>query len=683
MANEEVHFAWERARHRQGPWRHLRVLELRGEEAMSRPFSFELELVHDGDGAAVVPDDLIGAAAAIKIRTRTRPAFRVIHGIVSAAVELDFSATTHRTRYRVVLRPPHYRAAITRRSAIFVDKSLRAIVEEVLTRSAGMALTPRADAPAPRPRATGELASYGRPRQTFAWALEDARRLDDPTARPYCVQYDESDLAFVSRLLEEEGIAYHLEHGDSECLLVLSDHDGGRRRAVAPVGPDAPAREVFAWREGARLRPRSVALDDYNWERPDMDLRAHGPSGRIEPTDTMVPGRYVESPTHGAILAEKREERFDAERSYAVGEGHCRALAAGLLFRLEHPGRFSGEYLCTVLRHHAVQRPFDGEGTGDESYRVELECLRADRGPRGSRFRPERLVRRPRIYGVQTVVVTADPFEPDATLHVGGPADIGCVRVRFRWDDDEERNAREPSSCWLRVSQLFAGADHGALWHPRVGEEVIVEHLDGDPDRPIVTGRVYNGKNLAPENATRRPTYSVIKSRTVPEDGRYNLISFEDRQGEEEVVVHAARDYTLEVGHDATRGVARHAKDHVRGNQETNVDGWSTLHSDGFLSIDSGTSITATAPFINLNAKSAVDVQAGDRIDARAPVIRANADAILHAKAGAVLVAEAPIVVIKGAAVVRMEGGVVHVHGGQVHVDGGSVDIKGSPIRLN
>jgi type VI secretion system secreted protein VgrG len=682
VANEEIHFAWERAHHPQGPWRHLRVLELRGEEAMSRPFSFELELVHDGKGKSVTPDELVGAAAAIKIRTRTRPAFRVIHGLVSAAVELDVAAEPKGTRYRVVLRPLHYRAAIVRRSAIFLDKTLRTIVEEVLTRTPGMALASRPDTEH-RPRASGDLEHYRQPLQTFAWALEDTRRIDERTARPYCVQYDESDLSFVSRLLEEEGIAYHFEHGDAESLFVLSDHDAGRPRRRAAVGPAAPHREIFAWRDGARLRPRSASLDDYNWERPDMDLRAYGPSGATELTDATYPGRYVASPAQGQVLAEKREERFDSERSYAVAEGHFRALSAGVLFDLEHPGRFSGAYLCTVLRHHAVQRPFAGEGESDESYRIELECLRADRGPRGSRFRPERAVRRPRIFGVQTAVVTADPFEPEVPIHLGGPADIGCVRVRFRWDDDDARNAREPSSAWLRVSQLFAGADHGALWHPRVGDEVIVEHLDGDPDRPIVTGRVFNGKNLAPENATRRPTYSVIKSRTVPEDGRYNLISFEDRQGDEEIVVHAARDYTLEIGHDTTRGVGRHAKDHVRGNQETNVDGWSSLHSEGFLSIDSATSITTSAPFINLNAKDSVDVQAGAKIDAHAPVIRAKADAVLHAKAGAVLFAEAPVVVIKGAGLVHVEGATVQVHGGHVEVEGGSVNIKGGPIRLN
>src|SRR5690606_2075652 len=132
-------------------------------------------------------------------------------------------------------------------------------------------------------------------------------------------------------------------------------------------------------------------------------------------------------------------------------------------------------------------------------------------------------------------------------IHVGGPSDLGCVRLRFRWDMDDARCAEEPSSCWVRVSQFFAGADHGALWHPRVGDEVIVEYLDGDPDRPIVTGRVYNGIRPAPENATQRPTYSAIKSNTSPYNGNYNLLAFEDLQGNEEIIIHAARDYTTNV----------------------------------------------------------------------------------------------------------------------------------------
>jgi type VI secretion system secreted protein VgrG len=712
----ELFFAWDGADHPDGPWHHLKILELRGEEAISRLFHFDIELYHDQRGADVEVEALVGAAAAIKIATRTEPGHRIVHGVVTSAVELELADAAGFSRYRVRVEPPLVRAAMMKKSIVYLDKTLREIITQALERtSLGAALQPSG---APRPlAASAALDSYQAPRQTYAWAVEDVRRLDDKTARPYCVQYDESDFAFVSRLLEEEGISYHFEHADDECALVVTDFDGGRidRSGDAPFGPNLAGREVFDWRAGGRLRPRSVHLGDYNWRKPNLDLNAISPAGVTEFTDMAHPGRYEETPEHGLILAEKREQRLDAERVHASARSHCRLLTAATVMRLEHSNdRFNGTYLVTQVRHHAIQRDWAGQGRPGEPYRQELELVRCGKGEvvAPSAFRPERVTRRPRIYGSQTAVVTADPADPEAEIHVGGPSDLGCVRVKFHWDMDSGRHAQEPTSCWVRVSQFFAGADHGALWHPRVGDEVIVEHLDGDPDRPIITGRVYNGTHPAPENATARPTYSAIKSNTSPYNGNYNLIAFEDLQGAEEIIIHAARDWNSNVERNCSRGVGLDDTVHVKGDQSIHIEGKQdvvigksqTISVETERVCDAGTSITDQSMVIEHYASATFGAHAGSmfRIDAgsigvvTAPVTRIDANILLligHAVAkmfggvvditgGSEVGVTSPTINIKGGTI-NISGGVVNITGAPVKIVGGAVDIDGEVIELN
>jgi type VI secretion system secreted protein VgrG len=190
-------------------------------------------------------------------------------------------------------------------------------------------------------------------------------------------------------------------------------------------------------------------------------------------------------------------------------------------------------------------------------YRCTFECAR--RGKDGavaeSRFRPARRTPKPRILGSQTAFVTAEPSAQGAEIHVGGPpgGEIGCVRVRFHWDQEGDRLAKEPSSCWVRVSQVFAGVGEGAVWHPRVGVEVVVDFEDGDPDRPLIVGRVYNGQNRPP---VVTPTVSTLTSMTSPGDGTYNEFTFDDTAGSQQIRLHTPRDWNSEVGNDRSELVA-------------------------------------------------------------------------------------------------------------------------------
>jgi type VI secretion system secreted protein VgrG len=715
---DEFQFAWEGASHPAGPWRHLRVLEFRGQECLSRPFWFSIDLLRDPLGPDVDAADLVGSRAALKLFTRTEPSHRIVHGVIASAEELEMRGEAEWSRHRVILRPAFQRAAMMRKSYVYLEKTLRQIVEQVLQRTSLGAGLVASGAARPLGVSAG-FDDYVTPKLTFAWALADTRRIDDPSARPYCVQYDESDFDFVSRLLEEEGIAYHFEHGDDESILVLADYDGGRSdHAALPVGPNVAGREIFDFSDGGRLRPRSVHLDDYNWRNPNLDLRAISPAGVTDFTDIRHPGRYEETEQHGKILAEKREQALDAERAHAKASGHCRLLGAGSLVEIEHPvAKFGGKYLVTTVHHFGSQRDWAGSGEAPEPYRQDLGFVRCGtRESEGeSSFRPARTTRLPKIYGTQTATVTADPSDPGAEIHVGGPSDLGCVRLRFRWDMDDARCAEEPSSCWVRVSQFFAGADHGALWHPRVGDEVIVEYLDGDPDRPIVTGRVYNGVRPAPENATQRPTYSAIKSNTSPYNGNYNLIAFEDLQGSEEIIIHAARDYNTNVERNCSRGVGVNETVVIQGDQSITIIGSQTVKIGVDQSINIGANMTCTiAANMSCNVGGHVTITSGAIISLSAAAMgiltaptvvvngiltTVNGDAILILQGGALarlaaggtvaiagggmVTVDGPTIKIKGGTV-SISGGTVNVSGeGSVNVDGGSVNIKGGSVNLN
>jgi type VI secretion system secreted protein VgrG len=568
----ELTFAWEGAEAAIA-WRHLLVASFEGTEAISSLYRYEIKGLVRAPAPEVDPAELVGRRATLRIATGIVPEHRVVHGVIAEAEEIggSFDGTT----YRLVLMPPLVRADHRRRSRLFLEKTTRQIVDAVLQ---GDPRLTRADG-AVAPPDEGDETRYTAAKEAYTWRVADASRLDQLAARPYCVQYNETDLAFVSRLLEEEGIGYHFENGEGVCLLVLSDTDAGKTRLdpFVPLGPSHAGREVTSMRLGARLRPRKVSLLDYNWRNPTLDMTVERGVGD-DLVDHTYPGGYPDAPAQGAPLAEARRERYEVEAEYATGEGRCRMLTAGTIFELEDlKPRHDGEYLVTRMVARGDQGGIlRAEGDHpDRPYTLTFECARRGTrsAPRESRFRPARVTPRPRIHGSQTAFVTADPASAGAEINVGGPPDglIGCVRVRFHWDRDLARLAKEPSSCWIRVSQVFAGAGEGAVWHPRVGAEVIVEYEEGNPDRPLVTGRVYNGKNLPPAGP---PTYSTLRSNSSPGGDKHNELSFEDAAGKEQITLHAARDLVFEVGRDWASTVGRSRSEQI------GLDSSSTVGND-------------------------------------------------------------------------------------------------------
>jgi type VI secretion system secreted protein VgrG len=661
VQTDDFVFAWEGAASPPGPWSHLTVVSFRGHEAISELFRYDLILRADASAPEVDVRELAGARATLRIATLSSPAYRLVHGVIAEAEELH--ATEQGMVFRVTLVPPLARALHRVRCRIFLDRTVRQIVDEVL---AGEPALTRADGAA-APDADDDLAAFTPAAEQYAWRVARSVRVDRPGVRPFCVQYCESDFAFLARILEEEGIAFHYEHGEGTCLLVLSDSDAGRPSLGAPIGPGIPGREVTSMRLGSRVRPRAVALGDYDWKNPALDVVAEAgiEKGRGALVEQVWPGGFSDADTLGAPLAQRLAERYDVEASFAAGEGYARTLFAGALAAVRHPkSRYEGEVLITRIEAIGEQRGVGhaagaAADAGRPPFEVRFECVQKDHGA-DSRFRPARQTPRPRILSSQTAVVTAEPAAAGALVNVGDH--IGCVRLRFHWDRDHERLAREPSSSWVRVSQIFAGAGMGAVFHPRVGDEVVVEFLDGDPDRPIVTGRVYNAARTPPGAGTGSATASRLKSFSHAGSGDYNEIAFEDAAGAEELSLHAARDLSTTA--------QRNRSDQVRADARSSVGGARTESTGADRDV-----VIAANNSERVGAAESVRVGAGRSLlvglDQRTQIGRDHLVEV-HGRAETV---------VHDALTLRA-GGAVAVEGATIVVKGGTVELDCDVLKL-
>ncbi len=691
-------FVWEGESGPDGPGSHLRVVAFQGREAISELYKYEVTLFARDPAEAVDPDDLIGQRATLRIATQVEPTVRYVHGVITSAEELG--QVPGGVLYKVELMPPWVRALHRTRSRIFLEKTTRQILEAVLLGDPLMNVGRQNPEP-------GEnlFSPFAPAKEEFCFRLRDTGRVEAVETRPYCVQYNESDFHFVARLLEEEGIRFHFEQGEDVCLLVLSDTDEGAFRAEPSVVL-APHKLGYALQEvrlGRRLRAQKVSLSEYNWKKPVLPMGVDLPSKAVgaDLFEVVYPGLYPDAPEQGKPLATARLERLETEARTASITSDCRVLCAGQVIQLDHETpRYDGEVLSTALE-------VVGEAVGElppgvaaprwgVPYRVTVEGARRGKGSsvQESRFRPARKTPKPRIFGSQTAEVVAEPSTQGAEIHVGGPpgVEIGCVRLRFHWDREVTRLEKEPASCWVRVSQLFAGAGEGAVWHPRVGVEVVVEFLDGDPDRPIVTGRVYNGKNLPPALGQGAATVSIFKSLASPGAGVHNEFGFDDTAGKEQVKMHAGKDWNSTVGNNrsesvdnnSTSKVAVNRTESTGGNRETSVKGNNTETVSGEETITiSGKQVVCVGAdqTVNVAANRGENIAANDTLGvggnksvtiggSRSETIGGNAEQTVSGKKS-VSVSGLSVETVGGSRSVGVSGSMTHAVSGNVGLGSG------------
>ncbi|TQI81696.1 type VI secretion system secreted protein VgrG [Serratia fonticola] len=492
---------------------------------------------------------------------RETDVLRTVNGIVTSVEQGDTGL--HQTRYRLSVRPALWRAGLRRNSRIFQQQSFLEILETLMSEN--------------------DISDYAHGfRYTHA-------------VREFCVQYNESDLDFLHRMAAEEGIYYFFEHENGKHTVVFADDN-----IIVNNGPTLPYYPnqqqtsfdelcITTFRRRESLRPSDVLLKDYTFKNPMWAAEYRDDARDLEHQSGHYlhydyPGRYKAEP--GEAFARWRIQALRNDAHQGEGASNCPALQPGVRFTLEnHPqDNLNTRWQITQATHsgqqpQALETESGGQGTTVTSQFAFI--------PNNQTWRPLSLPK-PRIDGAQIAIVTGPEGEEifcDAN---------GRVKVRFLWDRSGITD--DSSSCWIRVSHPWAGPRWGMSAVPRIGHEVIVEFLNGDPDQPVIIGRTYHANHLPPGNLPGTKTQMSIRSKTHKGDG-FNELRFEDEKGKEEVFIHAQKNMAVKVlnskdervnynrsssiGHDEELVVANDRKVTVEGNQDQKITGNNLLKTDG------------------------------------------------------------------------------------------------------
>ena len=539
-------------------------------ERLSQPFHCEVALLSESGN--LDPDEILGKPLIVSLATTGTTPMRHFHGLVTQFEQVGYTDRFH--QYRAVTRPWFWLLTRTADCRIFQDKSVPDIFKEVCQLVGG----------------------------------DMDLRLGSYKVLEYCVQYRETDFNFLSRLLEREGIFYFFEHSGNKHTMVLTD-DVGDCKAVTgydsvPFYPatvqGAPPRErdhLQTWSFQKSLLPGTFSSRDYNFEQPTPIPEGTSSISRSYEHSTYevydYPAEAVPLNSGGVEKVTKvRVQELQVPQMVARGSGDAAGLAAGHVFKLTgHPrDSLDIQYLITstsidlsAAAYHA------GAGGGETQFSIAVEAVDA-RAP----YRPARITPKPMIHGTQTAVVVGPKGDE---IHTNAH---GQIRVQFHWD--RKGKLDEKSSCFVRVGQIWAGKAWGAIYIPRIGQEVIVSFMEGDPDRPLVIGSVYHATNPPPYGLPDNKTQSGIKSQSSPGGGGSNELRFEDKKGSELVYLHAQKDRTMQVendeshtvGHDRTKSiennettaVGKDRKESVGGNEDITIGKNRTESVTGGESID-------------------------------------------------------------------------------------------------
>ncbi|MEW6518168.1 MAG: type VI secretion system Vgr family protein [Thermodesulfobacteriota bacterium] len=509
----------------------LLLAGLRGVEGISTLFSFELELLSENHSINFA--DIVGEKVTLSIYLADGSQ-RSINGIISrfshgrgggeAGTDTRFSS------YNATMVPWFWLLTRTADSRIFQNKNVPDIIEQIF--------------------ADQGFSDYS------------LRLHGSYEPREYVVQYRETDFNFISRLLEGEGIHYFFEHEQGKHVLVLADSPAENKPCPQQEearyeisGSGNELEDVLTRFEVMKeIRAGKYCLNDFNFKTPATDLEVSVNSRvRLGPGEREIydyPGQYAMH-SAGDRLANIRMEEEEAGITTISGSSRCRAFISGCRFRLQDYFRDdmnNKEFLLTRISHEVkLQHSLTSAGAAREQAGLQAYANTFDCIPHDIPFRPRRLTAKPVVEGVQTAIVVGPSGEEIYT------DEYGRVKVQFHWDREGEND--ENSSCWIRVSQLWAGAGWGAMWIPRIGHEVIIDFVEGDPDRPIITGRVYHGSNMPPYKLPADKTKSTIKSDSSKGGGGSNEFRFEDKKGSEEIFLHGQKDWNIVIENNKSQSV--------------------------------------------------------------------------------------------------------------------------------
>ena len=404
----------------------------------------------------------------------------------------------------------------------------------------------------------------------------------------YCVQYRETDLNFVTRLMEHEGIYYYFTHTDGHHTMVITDSYSGHAPCATEeidfISPDRLVRpdseHISSWDLVREIQPGMFVHTDYDLEKPGVSLRTQKALPRnYTPSTAEVfdyPGHYVVK-GDGEQYAAVRIDEYGSQFEVAHAATNLRPLTVGSLFTLRGCPREdqNREHLVLAATWDLSFDDYEAlPERGGASYRCSFTAMSSQQ-----QFRPRRTTPKPFVQGPQTAVVVGPSGDEIYTDK------YGRVKVQFHWDRLGKKD--ENSSCWIRVSHPWAGKNWGAVATPRIGQEVIVDFLEGDPDQPIITGRVYNAEQMPPYELPANKTQTGMKSRSSlgGSGANFNEIRFEDKKGSEQLFIHAEKNQDIEVendethsvGHDRTKTIGNDETTHVKNNRTETVDANETI----------------------------------------------------------------------------------------------------------
>jgi len=509
----------------------FQVLAFKGREALDQPYFIEVQLVSENPGLDL--EALLHQPAYLGFGE----AGQGLHGQVYAVGRDDPGARL--TRYRLTLAPRLAWLAHRRDQRIFQQRSVPQIIAAVLEHHAILA---------------------------DAYAFELGPVVYPP--RTFCVQYAESDLHFIQRLCEEEGIHYHFRHSPDAHVVVFGDDQTVFRRLPAQrfcpaSGPAAETRVIQRFDVRLATRSRQAVRRDHDFEHPSRRLQEQAGATAVPSLeDYHYPGGFT-GHARGAQLARRSLERHQRDRHRALGKSDQPALCSGHFLPLrDHPQPACNDlWLLTSVRHEGYQPQVLEEAMpGAEVFQGYRNRFNAT--PWRAVHRPALKHPKPTITGSQTATVTGPVGEE---VHCDA---YGRVKVRFHWDRLD--TASDKSSCWVRVASGWAGDGFGAIMTPRVGMEVLVTFLEGDPDRPLINGCLPNARHRPAYPLPQYKTRSVLRSHSCPGGAGSNELHLEDRLGEELIYLRAQRDLQQQVGHDS------HLE--VGGQRRETIHGLSTVH---------------------------------------------------------------------------------------------------------
>ena len=622
-------------------------------EGLSQLFSFEVELLHEEEQpgftpTVVDPTTIIGKAVTVQIDQRDGTV-RELTGIVNR-----FSQGNRDVRfsyYYATIVPHVWILTQKLNSRIFQNLSVPDILRQVF---AGF---------------------------NVGWEIQGVRGITDK--RNYCVQYRESDFDFACRLMEEEGIYYYFEHIDGRHKMVFANtpqsHLDCPSKAKIPYflnvtrAAEDYVTSINVWQTDYQLQTGKVTFWDYNFQLPNSKLDYQqtsvfsvGDNKMLELYDYPAGyGRkYDGIDSSGAAQAanllcieddkidtvKTMMESLDDKYKIVSGGGDCSAMTSGYRFELfNHPNNeYDKQYVLTSVSHEAEQNPtYVSDDVIEKPYTNNFTCI--DYGAGAPPFRPSRKTPKPIVQGSQTAFVVGPGGEEIFTDK------YGRVKVQFHWDREGKVDAK--SSCWVRVAQGWAGNTWGTMFIPRIGMEVVVHFLEGDPDQPIITGCVYNPQAMPPYTLPDEKTKSTIKSNSSKGGGGFNELRFEDKRGSEQIFIHAEKNQDIRVKNDALEMILhdRHLIveneqfEQVKKDKHLKVMGDHNEKVDGSISINAGMDIEEKA-----GTKFAVD--AGNEI---------------HLKAGTNVTVES------GTALT------LKVGGNFININSGGIFIKGTMVMIN